>query len=338
MTRASVIEAFVKLCDRLKNLEQTNPEILQTAVARNQWFDQKSISQATHAITDNFLQRKNLEEWISSYSYRDSEPKSVGLIMAGNIPLVGFHDLLAVLISGHNAVIKLSDKDTVLMNYVIDSLIEIDSDFSDRIKIVEKLSGFDAVIATGSNTSAAYFEKYFSDYPHIIRKNRHAVGLIHADDTAETLADIGGDIFTYFGLGCRNLSKIYVEKGFRLETIFEIIEDYEEIIHHNKYKNNYDYNHALYLLNKRSFLTNNYLLLLEDELITSRIACLNYTMHDDIQKVKSILAEKADEIQLVLSSRSYPDLPSKPFGYAQSPQLDDYADGVDTMEFLNQLQ
>lgn len=332
------ISDLVDLGHWIQNELSADTEIINKAISDNPWFTRGSINQALQAVSSHYLGAEKLADWIATEQLNDTkDQKTIGIVMAGNIPLVGFHDLLSVLVTGHRALIKASDRDKVLLEALIARLSDMRHYWSSSIKLTHKLSGFDAVIATGSDSTAGYFEKYFSSYPHIIRKNRHGVGVIFKEDSGDQIQGLADDVLSYFGLGCRNISKLYLEEGVELDTVFEQFNMHEEIIHHNKYKNNYDYNYALFLLNKDEFYTNNFLLLKKNEHISSRIASVHYEYFENADALKSKLIEQEDQIQCIMASRDMKGLNSFRFGYAQKPGLTDYADGVNTIEFLKSL-
>ena len=254
--------------------------------------------------------------------------------MAGNIPAVGFYDILCCFVSDHISIIKYSEKDDVIIPFLIDTLVEYDPRVSKYFEKVDRLESIDAVIATGSNNSARYFDYYFGKYPHIIRKNRNAVAVIEGSENRSQLLKLGEDIFTYFGLGCRNVSKVYVPKGYDVTQILEATHDFNEIIHHHKYKNNFDYTVALYLLNLVKYLNNGCLILRESEDIVSRIACLHYEEYEDVIDLNKMLTSRSSEIQCIIADHNIEGVDTYKFGEAQKPSLFDYADGVDTIQFL----
>ncbi|MBL7827043.1 MAG: acyl-CoA reductase [Saprospiraceae bacterium] len=312
---------------------------IQLSYIENQWFTVDNIRLALDAVASVFLQKNLLENWAANYPISDSDfpAKTVGLVMAGNIPLVGFHDWLCVFVSGNRAKVKLSDKDKRLLPLLVKKMGEWSFKslaYTEFIGETEKLSGFDAVIATGSNNTARYFEQYFGKYPHIIRRNRNAVAVLNGLETKEELYALGNDIFSYFGLGCRNVSKLYVPHGYQFDTLLEVLHDYREIIHHNKYKNNFDYNMTLFVLNKMPYLNNGCLMLREDPSLSSRIASVHYEYYDDIQELDALLLERTDEIQCVVGNTKVTGYKPIPFGGSQQPGLSDYPDGVDIMQFL----
>ncbi len=332
------IIAFSKLGEVIVRSNEELEAQVGKARYMNPWFTNESIWDSLNAIRSNFLNRDNLESWLNDYKLTEiSSPKSVGLILAGNIPLVGFHDVLSVLITGHKALIKYSEKDTVLTSFLLNELVKIEPRFDKQIEVQERLKDFEIVIATGSNNTGKYFEKYFCKVPNVIRKNRNAVGVIYNDVNDTDLKEIGKDIFQYYGLGCRNVSKLYIEDSFKIDRLFESIYDYYEVINHNKYKNNYDYSNALFLLNSEKFLTNDFLILRPHTDIASRIATVHFEIFTDTNVLVNHLNENANNIQCVVSSKPINGVKTFDLGQAQSPSLSDYADGVDTISFLKNI-
>lgn len=342
------INAFVELGrflsqfksqEKLDEMEKLNEQfyedfnyLIDRQKALNGWFTKRFVLDAIDAIT-GMLQREKLEKWLSRYDISIEQSKKVGVIMAGNIPLVGFHDFLTVLILGNELVAKTSSEDSTLIKKIAEVLIAIEPDFSDKIKLVEKLENFDVVIATGSNNTARYFDYYFGKYPNIIRKNRNSVAVITENDSTEELKALGKDIFQYFGLGCRNVSKLYVPENYDFKTFFEaLFDDFKDIIDNNKYANNYDYNKAVYLLGSHQLLDNNFLLLKEEKSLSSPVAVLHYEYYNNLDELKQHLKTEKENIQCVVSNNT--EISSIKFGQAQKPELWDYADGVDTMDFL----
>ncbi|MEZ4853837.1 acyl-CoA reductase [Flavobacterium sp.] len=301
----------------------------------NGWFTEENVifalqSWAT-ALTD-----ENLTKWLSAYNFEQKAPKNIGLILAGNIPLVGFHDLVCVLISGHNALVKRSSNDQQLIQFMVDYLTALDHRFAEKIQFIDgKLEGFNAVIATGSNNTARYFDYYFNAVPNIIRKNRNSVAILTGNETKEQLTALGEDIFRYFGLGCRNVSKIFIPKNYDFTLFFEAIFTKGDVIHYEKYANNYDYNKAVFLMSNYKLLDNEFLILKEDTSYASPIASLYYEYYDSIDAILQKVNQEADNIQCIVSNDLQPN--HIPFGKTQHPELWDYADGVDTIAFLNSL-
>jgi hypothetical protein len=315
-------------------------ELVKTIHVRNPWFVETNVRKAIGAIADT-LAEENLVEWISVYIKRIKQNKSckkVAVIMAGNVPLVGFHDMLCVLISGNKFIGKLSSKDDIILIYISKILIAIEPDLVDYIEFTEgRLTEFDAIISTGSNNTSRYLEYYFAKYPQIIRKNRNSVAVLTGLETTEELKLLGEDIFQYFGLGCRNVSKLFVPQDFNFNAFYEAIFDHNNIINHNKYANNYDYNRTIYLMkNENSLLDNNFLLLKEDKSYSSPIGVLFYEKYKEIKQLNERLLMDKDLLQCIVSNSNEINN-SIPFGTAQCPALNDYADGVDVMEFMLNL-
>lgn len=305
-------------------------QLIKTVHRKNGWFTEDNVRKSISAIS-LMLNNEKLVKWLANYDLNKVNEKKIAIIMAGNIPLVGFHDFLSVLISGHKVVMKLSSNDNVLFPFLIKILLEIEPRFESRIEIVEKLTGFDAVIATGSNNSAIYFENYFSKYPHIIRKNRTSIAIIDGNETKEDLNNLAKDVFQYFGLGCRNITKVFVPKDYDLNNLFKAFYHWKEIINHNKYANNYDYNKAIYLMNKVELIENGFLLMKEDEGLHSPLGVLFYEKYNSKEDLKLKIDSSKEELQCIVSKIDIP------FGKAQEPELWDYADGVDTIQFLSSL-
>ena len=308
-------------------------EIINDELHYNAWFTPDNVEKAVRSIGE-MLNIADLTTWLSKYTFNNSG-KKVGLILAGNIPLVGFHDVLCVLASGNHALIKASSQDSHLVKYVLEKLTVIDDSFSGRYAFVERLENFDAVIATGSNNTSRYFEFYFGKVPNIIRKNRNSIAVLTGNETAEQLYQLGHDIFDYYGLGCRNVSKILVPDDYNFNFFFESIQGYENIIHHHKYNNNYDYNKSIYLVNRDEHLDNGFLLVKKDDRFTSPLAVLFYSNYADEAAAEKIINDNSDKIQCVVSGiRLNVGNQVVNFGQSQQPKLWDYADGIDTMEFL----
>ena len=305
---------------------------LKLAETQNGWFTQENILFAldnwSKALTIN-----NFRLWLEKYNFNDVNPKHVAIIMAGNIPLVGFHDFLSVLISGHHVIVKQSSNDKQLLPFLAKYLISVEPEFENRITFTDdKLEKFDAVIATGSNNTARYFEYYFKDKPSIIRKNRNSVALLNGNETEEDLKSLSEDIFRYYGLGCRNVSKLFVPKDYNFDKFFNAIYDWNPIINQTKYANNYDYNKAVYLMNDFNILDNGFLMTKEDEGYASPISVVFYEYYETLDQLKVKLKKDEDLIQCIVSNdRSGSNIP---FGKTQKPELWDYADDVDTIEFL----
>jgi hypothetical protein len=343
MTLNKHIEAFSKLGEFLgqfsdnsnipqDELSQKLATEIDSAVHYNGWFTinnvKFSLEQWHLALT-----KENLDTWLKDYNIPTTEPKIIGLILAGNVPLVGFHDVLSVLVTGHKVLIKYSSNDQRLLPLILEKLKSINSSYSDRILVAkDQLKGFDAVIATGSNNTSRYFEYYFKDVPSIIRKNRHSVAILTGKETPEQLQLLANDIFRYYGLGCRNVSKLFVPEGYVFNEFFENIMNWSEVINDNKYANNYDYNKAVYLMSGANMLDNNFVLLKEDKGFSSPIGVLFQDSYKDLEDLKEILSAEKDNLQCVVSNNLKPH--HIYFGNTQHPKLWDYADNIDTVEFL----
>lgn len=334
---SDTLNTFSELGKLLSNPDAELMEIIETERHHNAWFTPHSVLTAVKA-NGQMLNSNDLEQWLGNYNITEGGNKKVGLVLAGNIPLVGFHDVLCVLATGNHALIKASSQDSRLIKYVLTKLVQIDSTYADKFSFVERLENFDAIIATGSNNTSRYFEYYFGKVPNIIRKNRNSIALLTGEETAEQLAALGHDILDYFGLGCRNVSKILVPEGYSFNFFFESVEYFAPIIHHHKYNNNYDYNKSIYLVNRDEHLDNGFLLLKQDTRLTSPLACLFYETYTDLASAQKLLEEQTDSLQCIVTNAP---LETKnqvvPFGHSQQPQLWDYADGIDTIEFLSRL-
>jgi hypothetical protein len=335
MTLQQRINAFSLLG---QHLEQLSPEafesLAESARLENPWFTEENVSMALNGIK-TFLRKDDLTNWTNKYTLEPKQPKTIALVMAGNIPLVGFHDFLCVLTSGNRAQIKLSSKDSKLINYLIKHLVWLEPGFEGFIDIKERLENFDAIVATGSDNSARYFESYFGKYPNIIRKNRTSCAILTGHETEDEIESLGTDIFSYFGLGCRNVSKIYVPTGYDLTKLLSRWDSFKNLIHHHKYCNNYDYQKSILLVNTIPFLDNGFILFQENEKLVSPISVLYYEYYSTVGSLKTRLTEDADKLQCIVGSTA---LASIPFGQAQYPQLWDYADQVDTLKFLSELK
>lgn len=307
--------------------------IIEKLSHQNGWFTAENVN---FALTSwqKALTQESLEIWLLKYQFSENS-STIGLVLAGNIPMVGFHDVLSVLISGHKVLIKLSSQDHLLIPFLLKVLIKIEPNFTDKIIYTkDKLQNFDAIIATGSNNTARYFEYYFRDKPHIIRKSRNSIAVLSGNESNEDLFNLGKDIFTYFGLGCRNVSKLFVPIGYDFTPFFEAIYPFNTVINHHKYANNYDYNKTVYLMNSIPLFDNNFLILKEDNSIASPLGVVFYEFYTEIDEVIQIIENQKDTIQCVVSSILKNSIP---FGQSQEPNLWDYADGVDTINFLKCL-
>jgi hypothetical protein len=312
-------DVTLRLNDLIINQEKLNP-----------WFTPQNVKFAIKTIAEE-LTEENLTEWTNRYPglKENNRPITVGLIMAGNIPLVGFHDFLTVLISGNKLIAKTSSKDYQLIVYLSELLFSINNEFRFLIAFhQDHLKDFDVIIATGSNNSSRYFEYYFGKYPNIIRKNRNSIAILEGDETAEELEGLGNDIFTYFGLGCRNVSKIYIPTCYDISKLVNHWDSFAGAVNNLKYANNYDFNKAVYLVNKEKFIDTGYLLLKESKVLSSPVAVLHYEFYES----KSTIEQETEQLKKMIQCKVGRN--GIPFGQAQSPKLWDYADGIDTVEFL----
>jgi hypothetical protein len=334
--RSAFLQSLPVLQAYLKDNTAEVDSVIQRAYAANSWFIPEFSKLALHAIVEEFLDEHKVSKWISTYLASGKHQK-IAIIMAGNLPLVGFHDLLCVLASGHQAMVKCSDKDSVLLPWLASQWIRIAPELNSSIQFVERFEGFDAVIATGSNNSSRYFEYYFRSHPHILRRNRNGIAVLTGEESVEDLKNLSNDIFQYFGMGCRNVSKIFVPQGYDFTPWKETISGWAYLGDHNKYRNNLDYNFAIYIINSITHIQLGQLIIKEDESISSRIGCLHFSYYSDALALQDILDQKREEIQCVVSGSPVPGWEHVGFGQSQQPRLDQYADGVDTMAFLAAL-
>lgn len=308
---------------------------LELAKNHNGWFTPDNLSFACKSWSEA-LSEATIKKWVLDYNIDIPDPKNIAIIMAGNVPMVGFHDFLSVLISGHKVLVKLSSNDKHLLPYLAQYLIAVEPQFEGDVAFTEgRLQGFDAVIATGSNNTSRYFDYYFGKYPHIIRKNRNSVAVLTGNETAEEMKSLADDIFRYFGLGCRNVSKIFIPKNFNKDLFFNGMFSWQRIINNNRYINNYDYNKAVYLMSNFNLLDNEFLLLKEDETYSSPISVVFYEYYSSLPELEEKLSQESAKIQCIVAKAGLKN--EIPFGKAQTPKLWDYADNVDTVKFLLNL-
>jgi len=307
-------------------------DLIKLSQSHNGWYTPEQVYFSIQSWAEA-LTKENLNQWLSAYDVEQNKTKKIALILAGNIPLVGFHDFLSVLISGNTVLVKTSSNDQHLLPFLAKYIIAIEPEFKYKIKFVEgKLENFDAVIATGSNNTARYFEYYFKDKPSIIRKSRNSVAVLNGSETKEQLEALGEDIFRYFGLGCRNVSKLFVPQDYSFVPFFEAIFAYQDVIHYEKYANNYDYNKAVFLMSNFKLLDNGFLTLKEDKSHASPISSVFYENYENISDIRLRLQTEVDQIQCIVSANLIEG--SIDFGQTQKPALWDYADNVDTISFL----
>jgi hypothetical protein len=334
----------VKLKERLDTLVALGSAIgadierldahINRAYRENPWFEPVFIRKSLDAIREQFLVRSKFENWVGQYPVADDSVKTVGLVLAGNVPLVGFHDIIASFVAGHKTLIKPSHNDQVLTSFVIRLMQEINPEVENHIQVVEKLEGFDAVIATGSTNSSRYFEYYFGKYPHIIRKNRNSIAVLTGEEDEQDMRALCDDVFDYFGLGCRNVSKLYIHRNISNEQLLQYL-DNKILINNEKYINNYNYNLSVSILNREEYQTNGSLIFYEREALNSRIATLHYETFDNLDGLN--LEPFRHHIQCLVSNLNWEGFQNVDFGCSQQPGLTDYADNVDTMKFLTSL-
>ncbi len=334
MNLSERIEAFSQLG---ANTEALTPAELATIAARvlieNPWFTKENVVLALSGIR-LFLTKDALTQWTSNYNLEPKSSKTVGVAFAGNIPLVGFHDFLAVLISGHSLVGKLSHQDSYLMMIMKNMLLSVEPRFEQRIQFAERLKNMDAVIATGSDNTSRYFEYYFRNIPHIIRKNRSSAAVIVGEESVEELKELGKDIFTYYGLGCRNVSKIFVPEQYDFSTLIKALDDYSSVGYQHKYMNNYDYQKSILIMNNIPFLDTGFLILKEEAALVSPLSVVYYEYYADQHDLQQKLTLQANKLQCIASANAWYSQ-SVGFGKTQLPSANEYADQIDTLEFLS---
>ena len=322
----------IKLKGKLESADSQLEDLIQLANAKNGWFEQENVRYALTQLLE-MLNKEALRSWAMKEKISDFEPqKQVGLIMAGNLPLVGFHDVLCVLISGNRALVKQSSKDTVLWPFLIDELCTVSEPLANRIELTEgMMKSADAFIATGSDNSAKYFEHYFAKFPNIIRKNRTSVAVLDGSENDQQLMALGADVLRYFGLGCRNVTKLFVPNGYNFDSFFKAIMPWSHIMNNAKYFNNYQYNRTVFLLNSETFLDNDFVIIKEDESLFSPVGVVHYEFYNDEDELDARLTQEETNIQTRVGYKGIP------FGTTQQPQLTDYADGVNALAFLTSL-
>ncbi len=331
------ISAFSELGNQLTTLPESDLAALsKKAEQKNPWFTKQNIALAIAGI-GQFLLADKLTKWVQNYQLISENPKKIGIAMAGNIPLVGFHDYLCILIAGHHAQIKLSTQDDELLPFVHKLLVNIDPRFKDCVTFEDKLHQYHAAIATGSDNTGRYFSYYFKNVPHIIRKNRSSCAVLIGGETDAELMELGNDVFSYFGLGCRNVSKLYIPEEYDLIPLLRLWEKFVDITDHNKYANNYNYQRSIHLVNLKHFYDNGALIMVESDKLVSPISAVFYERYTDQKDLKQRIAVHQEKLQVVLSAKAWFD-GSIDFGKAQKPEVWDYADNVDTLKFLADLK
>lgn len=325
------IEAYLNDSTQISIFREQLKQKVGEAFYESGWFTEDNVKLSLKGIS-SWMKGESLTLWLKNYPEVKS-PKDVCIIMAGNIPLVGFHDLFATLLSGNKALIKMSSNDKVLIPVLLSRLVELEPLFEQRFQYIDRLTDYDAVIATGSNNSARYFEYYFKSKPHIIRKNRNSIAVLTGKESDFELSELGKDIFTYYGLGCRNVSKVFIPTGFDINRLFNAFVAFDYVAMNKKYINNYEYNKAIFMLNKADLLENGFFMMKEDPSVYSPVSMLFYQYYKDLDEVNTFLENEDEHIQCVVTGVSGLKK-AVPFGKSQFPAVDDYADGVDTMSFL----
>ncbi len=330
-----ISDILIQLGKKLQKIQHEDWQPFTWANEKNRWFTPQNIQFSFQQIIKS-LEKESIEKWLEKYPHLPTKsPKKIGIIMAGNIPAVGWADFLAVLVSGHHSYIKLSTQDEVLIPEIAKILFEIAPELENKVNFELRLKGCDAYIATGSDNSSRYFKEYFGHKPTIIRQNRHSLAIINGNETQQDFEDLSQDIFTYFGLGCRNVCKLLVPENYDLKDFFEGIFIQQELAHHHKYFNNYEYQRAVYLVNMIKHFDNGFLLLRENEQLVAPTGVIYYQSYKNETELNTYLAQWEEKIQVIVSKNG--DFPNSiPFGTAQTPTLFDYADKIDTLEFLSQ--
>ena len=338
-TNSEQIEALIKLGSHLKEFDRLKPKyaklqtVIEQSINKNAWFTQENIENVFR-IWSETLEEDKILDWVSKYKFESKKNKTVAIILAGNIPMVGLHDLICVWACGLKSIVKCSSKDDLLLPYMTNFLeSQIKKEFFDYQKKI--IRNFDAVIATGSNNSARYFDYYFKKYPNIIRKNRNGIAVLSGKESVEDLNKLCVDILQYFGLGCRNVSKIYIPFCFDLDKILKSLRSLESVNKNSKYLNNYNYLKSILLLNNEPFKDNGFFILKEDKKIAAPIACLHYEYYKEIEGLRMELSKNTDSVQCIVSDLNFKN--AIPFGESQKPSLFQYADEIDTLEFLISL-
>jgi len=335
MNYSKTLEGFVELGNQLRRISNSKfQELAERAFAENRWFDNKSVKNAIDGII-HMISEDQIQTWKKNYDFNIEKKKNVGVVMAGNIPFVGFHDLFIILASGNIASIKLSSQDSVLMKFIIESLTEINSEFEHRINLVERIKDVDAVIATGSDNTARYFEYYFSEIPKIIRKNRTSIAILDGYEDSDQIQNLGHDIYDYYGLGCRNISKILVPEGFEMRFLLDNLQNFEFLLENSKYKNNYDYHKSILLVNREDHLDTGFSLFKKSTDFVSPTSLTYYEEYSNLDFVNNYISQHQHKIQCISTTLLLDS--SVDLGETQRPNLWDYADNIDTMEFLLSL-
>lgn len=333
ISQKDLISAFCHLSTILEDKNQDLINVINQSYANNNWLTSDNYWKSINHWKGSLTQDK-IQEFISDYPIAP-KPQTIGIIMAGNIPMVGFHDLLCVLLMGHTAQVKYSSDDPYVIEYLINCLKSYNPKLNNRIVVTERLQSIDAVIATGSNNSFRYFESYFKHLPRLLRKNRKSIAILDGSETEKEYELLAHDILTYFGLGCRNVSQLFIPNGRPIEKILDCMMDYSHLINHNKYANNYTYHKALLLMNSEQHLDTGFLLPKRRRDLLSPLACIHYDFYESIDEIDDFISKNKEDIQCIVGNYSSTDV--IPFGKAQYPDLKDFADNKNTLEFLSTL-
>ncbi|MDB5228194.1 MAG: NAD-dependent aldehyde dehydrogenase [Bacteroidota bacterium] len=325
-------KAFVKLGDFILENKEELQNVIHKAYQYNTWFTDENTQKALQNIALQFLNEEKLEQWLSQYDLNKTHQQTIAVVAAGNIPMVAFHDILCILITGNTLMLKLSEKDKYLFPFLLEKLSGIEPGFKDQIIIKERLEKFNAIIATGSNNSAKHFEYYFGKYKHIIRKNRNSIGVLNGNETTDEIEKLGEDVFDYFGLGCRNVSKIFIPTGYDLMRLKEGLSKHIYVNQHTPYMNNLDYQRTLYLMNQTPFPDIDFINIIQHKGLHSPISTLYYEHYNSLDEVKNYISHEKENIQCIVGNADIENI--LPFGKSQQPGLSDYADNVDTMKFI----
>ena len=330
------VNSFLELRKKIENIDRKLlHQIIEKANSKNPWFTPPFVQHAFAGLL-NLLDKEKLEHWLSTYDFRNAASRKVGVVMAGNIPMVGMHDLICVLISGHHLIGKLSSEDEVLIPFIIEMLSEINPELGARVQFVDQLKGMDAVIATGSDNTSRYFDYYFGKYPNIIRKNRTSIAILNGKENKDELEALGNDLFLYFGLGCRNVSKLLIPEGYEIEQLIGHFDKYSYLAEHQKFSNNYQYNKSILLVNLEEHLDNGFAIFQRNAKLVSPLSVIYYDFYSNENDLKAQLEKENQKIQCIISNCEQFEGRIR-FGSAQMPDIWDYADNVDTMEFLLSL-
>jgi len=331
------VKSFLRLKNEIENLSDAALKpLMKKAMINNPWFTESNIELAFEGIIA-LLTEDHLLKWLANYKFSSNTPGKIGVIMAGNIPMVGFHDMLCVLLSNNILNAKLSSQDNILIPFLAEKLTAIEPEWQEKIQFVDKLKGVDAVIATGSDNSARYFEYYFKNIPALIRKNRTSVAVISGNETKKELRDLGKDIYQYFGLGCRNVSKLFLPKNYDITLLLDEWNDWSHFMENHKFMNNHTYYRAIYSIEKIKYLDNGFSIFTQNKDLVSPTSVIYYNFYENESEVLRYLSEFRDKIQCVVSQKPLGEIKTVPFGQTQKPQVWDYSDNVDTMNFLLDL-